>query len=125
MCGLLGIISGARSPDELRVRLSAGMNALRHRGPDGNGKFEAAGLVLGHHRLSVIDVAGGAQSMSLNDAELVIVFNGEIVNYKVLRNELSARGQVFRTYSDTEVILAAYLVFGARCVERFRGFFAF
>jgi asparagine synthase (glutamine-hydrolysing) len=101
------------------------MNALRHRGPDGEGMFEAAGLALGHHRLSIIDLAGGAQPMTLADAELVIIFNGEIVNYKALRDELSARGQKFRTTSDTEVILAAYLAFGARCVERLRGFFAF
>jgi asparagine synthase (glutamine-hydrolysing) len=104
-------------------------DAIAYRGPDASGHFTAAtaggGEVgLGHRRLSIIDVAAGVQPMHWAD-RLVISFNGEIYNFKALRQELEGRGAIFSTNSDTEVILAAYEHFGWRCVEKLRGMFAF
>lgn len=103
------------------------IGTLRHRGPDGNGVHVDGACGLAHARLSIIDLAGGAQPMlSAQDGErLAVTFNGEIFNYIELRQELEARGRVFHSKSDTEVILHAYAEWGERCVERFNGQWSF
>ena len=125
MCGIAGIFyPGVPKPvDEARVR---GMtDALTHRGPDGSGVWTAPGVGLGHRRLSIIDLGGGAQPMTTPDQKLVISFNGEVYNYKQLRADLQKRGHVFRTDSDTEVILAGWREWGADCPSHLNGMFVF
>lgn len=113
-----------REPIE-RCLLERMTSALSHRGPDGQGYFVNGGIGVGHRRLSIIDVEGGAQPISNEDGSLHVVFNGEIYNYKELREELSAFGHRFKTLSDTEVIVHAYEQWGVHCVNRFNGMFAF
>jgi asparagine synthase (glutamine-hydrolysing) len=96
-----------------------------HRGPDGGGEHHEPGVALGHRRLSIIDIATGQQPLFNEDHSVVVVFNGEIYNYQELVPELQALGHVFRTRSDTEVIVHAWEAWGERSVERFRGMFAF
>ena len=125
MCGIAGIfhIETAKPVDPARVRLM--IDAMPHRGPDGTGVWTAPGVGLGHLRLSIIDLGGGAQPMLTEDGSLAVVFNGEIYNFAEVRAELEAKGHVFRTHSDTEVILHGYRQWGEACVERFNGMFAF
>lgn len=126
MCGLVGIAS--RKPISERTWLPIGRDALTHRGPDDAGEWWSAdGRVgLAHRRLSVIDLSqAGHQPMQDKTGSLSIVFNGEIYNFGDLRDELIAKGHGFRSHSDTEVILAAYREWGAACVARFSGMFAF
>jgi len=102
------------------------MNAVQfHRGPDEGGIHLETGIGLAHRRLSIIDVASGQQPLFNEDGSVVVVFNGEIYNFVDLVPELQARGHVFRTHCDTEVIVHAWEEWGERCVERFRGMFAF
>jgi asparagine synthase (glutamine-hydrolysing) len=100
-------------------------SAISHRGPDGEGRFVDREVGLGHRRLSIIDVEGGAQPIGNEDGSLQIVFNGEIYNFVELRKELEGAGHTFKTRSDTEVIVHAYEQWGKGCVERFNGMFAF
>jgi asparagine synthase (glutamine-hydrolysing) len=99
-------------------------DAIRHRGPDDEGYFVGPGVALGMRRLSVIDVAGGRQPVTNEDGTLQLVFNGEIYNYLELREELARSGHVFRTASDTEVIVHAYEEWGELAFGRLRGMFA-
>ena len=100
--------------------------AVRHRGPDAGGLLDRSPIaVLGHRRLSIIDVAQGHQPMATADGAIWIIFNGEIYNYLELRDELSVRGHTFRTNSDTEAILEAYVQWGDHVPERLEGMFAF
>ena len=100
--------------------------ALAHRGPDGDGFFSAPGVALGHRRLSIIDLSHAAdQPFASADGAVQLVHNGEIYNYRELRKELETKGRRFRSASDTEVVVAAYLEWGERCVERFNGMWAF
>lgn len=99
--------------------------ALTHRGPDGDGIYLDGRTGLGHRRLSIIDVDGGAQPMYNEDRSVVIVFNGEIYNYLELKPDLVRKGHQFRTTCDTEVILHLYEEMGPRCVELLNGMFAF
>jgi asparagine synthase (glutamine-hydrolysing) len=99
--------------------------ALRHRGPDGDGEFTDQEVGLGHRRLSIIDVRGGAQPIGNEDDSIQIVFNGEIYNFIELREELLKCGHSFKTHSDTEVIVHAYEQWGTACLRRFNGMFAF
>jgi asparagine synthase (glutamine-hydrolysing) len=126
MCGIAGILLRARDgtdDDDRRVR--AALARLTHRGPDDEGVCRSSGAVLGHRRLSILDLsAAGHQPMATADGRFSCTFNGEIYNYLELRDELSARGRTFRTGSDTEVLLAAVAEWGARSMERFRGQFA-
>ena len=124
MCGITGCLS-ALGNAEKRSRVSAMTAALHHRGPDGRGIHVEAGVGLGHARLSIIDLAGGSQPMSNDDQSVTITFNGEIFNFVELRAELEARGQRFRTRSDTEVILRLYETYGEDCVDHLNGDFAF
>ncbi|MFC0389354.1 asparagine synthase (glutamine-hydrolyzing) [Muricoccus vinaceus] len=125
MCGIVGIFCpGAHTPpDGADLRRMA--DALRHRGPDGAGYHEEAGLGLGHRRLAIVDLGGGAQPMETADGGVVIVFNGEIYNHLALRRELEGAGHVFRTHSDTEAILHAWTQWGVGCLDRLNGMFAF
>jgi len=100
-------------------------DVLAHRGPDGEGFHLDGPVGLGHRRLSIIDLSTGAQPMSSAAGSLWITYNGEVYNYRELRQELIAMGMEFRTTSDTEVILAAYEAWGVECLERLRGMFAF
>lgn len=99
--------------------------ALTHRGPDGEGWFESGPVALGHTRLSIIDLEGGAQPIANEDETLQLVCNGEIYNSPGLRDDLIARGHEFRTRTDVEVILHLYEEYGERCVEHLQGMFAF
>lgn len=125
MCGIAGIFHcGTVKPvDPARVERMA--DALAHRGPDGSGVWTAPGVGLGHRRLSVIDIAGSPQPMLSADGRAVIVFNGEIYNFRELRRELQGLGAQFRTDGDTEVILAAWARWGPDCLHRLHGMFAF
>ncbi|MGC4250370.1 MAG: amidotransferase 1, exosortase A system-associated [Sphingobium sp.] len=125
MCGIAGIfhLETAKPVDPARVRTM--LDAMPHRGPDGSGVWTAPGVGLGHLRLSIIDLAAGAQPMLTEDESLAVVFNGEIYNFVELRAELEDKGHVFRTHSDTEVILHGYRQWGEACIERFHGMFAF
>src|SRR5262249_44945749 len=101
-----------------------------HRGPDGSGYWltetaDGQQIAFGHRRLSIIDLAGGAQPMASADGAITLVLNGEIYNYIELRQELKSRGHVFRTTSDTEVLIEAYRAWGIDAVSRLRGMFAF
>jgi len=125
MCGIVGIfdLQGQRDID---ARLLARLNqSLRHRGPDEDGLHREPGVGLGHRRLSVIDLASGQQPLYNSDRSVVIVFNGEIYNYRALMAELHQFGHQFRTQSDTEVIVHAWEQWGEQCVQRLRGMFAF
>jgi len=99
--------------------------ALEHRGPDDEGYFQLPGIGLGHRRLSIIDLSGGHQPLFNEDETVCVVFNGEIYNFMELASELTAKGHRFRTRCDTEAIVHAWEEWGPRCVERFRGMFAF
>ena len=100
-------------------------DVLLHRGPDGRGTFLFENVGLGHRRLSIIGLSNGAQPMANDDKSVVVSYNGEIYNYRSLREELSERGYVFRSEADTEVIVHGYHAFGKRIVDRLRGIFAF
>jgi asparagine synthase (glutamine-hydrolysing) len=125
MCGIVG---GVRHPVEpLAADLAQAVAALAHRGPNDRGRFEdpEAGLALGQTRLSVIDLsAAGHQPMASDDGRVHIVYNGEVYNFGELRRQLTLRGHRFRSGTDTEVILKAYLEWGAGCLKRFVGMFA-
>ncbi len=123
MCGITGGVPGIDA--RVLERMTA---ALAHRGPDGEGYFHAAGPAgasLGHRRLAVIDLAGGRQPMTSADGRWTIVYNGEIYNFRELRSQLEGCGAVFRTKSDTEVLLEAWAQWGVDALERLRGMFAF
>ena len=124
MCGICGVIRlDGQSADEGVVRNM--MHAIKHRGPDGEGVYMRNHVGFGHVRLSIIDLsAAGHQPMFTTDRRYMIVFNGEIYNYIELKKELEADYN-FQTKTDTEVILAAYLKWGADCLDRFNGDFAF
>ena len=123
MCGIAGTIGRADA-----AVISAMTAALRHRGPDDGGtRLDPGGaFAFGHRRLAIIDLsAAGQQPMSWAEGRFWITYNGEIYNYRELRRELEARGCVFRTRTDTEVLLAAYATWGEDCLRRLRGMFAF
>jgi len=124
MCGIAGIFNKTGKPVD-RGLLERMTSALQHRGPDGQGYFVDGAIGLGHRRLSIIDVEGGAQPIGNEDGSLQVVFNGEIYNFLELRKELEGAGHTFKTRSDTEVIVHAYEQWGKGCVERFNGMFAF
>jgi asparagine synthase (glutamine-hydrolysing) len=124
MCGICGMFDFRGKPVDASL-LDRMAGVLRHRGPDGSGRFIQGDVALGHRRLSIIDLEGGAQPISNEDGSLQIVFNGEIYNFIELRRELEAAGHAFRTRSDTEVIIHAFEQWGLDAVRRFNGIFAF
>ena len=124
MCGICGVFERTGAPVD-RPLLKRMRSALRHRGPDGVGELVEGRVGLGHVRLSIIDLGGGGQPIANEDGSLHVVFNGEIYNFVELRAELEAAGHRFATRSDTEVIVHGYEEWGADCVSRFNGMFAF
>lgn len=125
MCGISGWfdMTGLKPADRLMAK--AMNDAIAHRGPDGEGFHFEPGLALGHRRLAIIDLATGEQPMFTEGGRIAIVFNGEIFNYRELRELLEKRGHSFRTKSDTEVILRAWVEWGRECVDHIHGQFAF
>ncbi|MBT3067033.1 XrtA/PEP-CTERM system amidotransferase [Rhodoferax sp. U11-2br] len=125
MCGIAGLFD-TRGKREFAPKLMERINNVQaHRGPDELGLHLEPGLAFGHRRLSVIDLSTGQQPLFNEDHSVAIVFNGEIYNYQALTTELKALGHVFRTRSDTEVIIHAWEAWGEDCVQRLRGMFAF
>lgn len=121
MCGIAGFVGPGAREDLVRMT-----RCLTDRGPDDEGYAESDGVFLGHRRLSILDLEGGAQPMWSAEGTTGIVFNGEIYNFAELREELARCGQVFRTdHSDTEVLLAAYAEWGDNMVDRLNGMWAF
>ena len=123
MCGIAGFIAGQGAADA--GALTPMLARIAHRGPDGQGTFVEGPAALGHCRLAIIDLAGGAQPLYSEDKNLVIVFNGEIYNYKALTAELTALGHCFATRTDTEVLLHGWEQWGRELLPRLRGMFAF
>jgi len=124
MCGITGRFNFKGSQPVDSARLRAMTTALAHRGPDADGFHVADGIGLGHRRLSIIDLATGDQPLANEDGTVLTVFNGEIYNFAEIRRELEGLGHVFRTNSDTEVIVHGYEQWGPEAVTRFRGMFA-
>lgn len=123
MCGIAGVI-GAQTAEK-RALIKKMTEVIHHRGPDQDGFFSDDRVALGMRRLSIIDISAGKQPIENVDGSLLIFFNGEIYNYKELRAELLAEGRIFKTHSDTEVILQMYEAHGPKSVSRLRGMFAF
>jgi asparagine synthase (glutamine-hydrolysing) len=127
MCGILGVATSG--PERMDVALlKQQLDTLQHRGPDGHGVWVSPdwNVALAHRRLAIIDLSpSGRQPMEDASGSLVVVFNGEIYNYRSLRDELIALGSSFHTASDTEVLLEAYRVWGVDCLARLDGMFAF
>ena len=105
MCGIAAVI-GPQSANSFVIEQMT--QCLAHRGPDASGTVDAGGAWLGHRRLSIIDLTGGAQPMANEDRTVWVVFNGEIYNFPALRKLLQERGHVFQSHSDTEVIIHLY-----------------
>jgi asparagine synthase (glutamine-hydrolysing) len=125
VCGIAGSVAlGSTTPPPDRSDLEAMVAALRHRGPDESGLYRDHRVALGHARLSIIDLATGQQPLAGEDDRVWVVFNGEIYNYLELREELIALGHVFRTRSDTEVIVHAWEQWSDGAFARFNGQFA-
>lgn len=124
MCGLAGLARPGGLDGRAPARLSAMIGALHHRGPDGQGQFVDGPVGLAHARLSIVDLAGGAQPIFNEDGSVAVVFNGEIFNHVELRTALEARGHVFRTHSDTEVLVHLWEDLGERFLEPLNGQFA-
>ena len=128
MCGIAGLVyadANRKISAEAEATLGRACDVMSHRGPDGEGRLAGPGFAFGHRRLSIIDLATGHQPMQYRDGRFTITFNGEIYNYRELREELKSRGHIFSTSSDTEVILAAYAEWGESAPARLRGIFAF
>ncbi len=123
MCGIAGIFHPGTPKPVDPNRVHAMIAALSHRGPDGDGIWTAPGVGLGHRRLSIIDLEGSPQPMS--DGSLTITYNGEVYNFAELRDELTAKGAIFRTSGDTEVLLHAWRAWGPSMLDRLNGMFAF
>jgi asparagine synthase (glutamine-hydrolysing) len=125
MCGITGIFDTRYRRQIDRDVLHRMNESQHHRGPDEGGLHIEPGVGLGHRRLSIIDLATGQQPLFNEDGSVCVVFNGEIYNYRELIPELVALGHIFKTRSDTEVIVHAWEAWGEDCVKRFRGMFAF
>jgi asparagine synthase (glutamine-hydrolysing) len=125
MCGIVGIINAQGTPVSTEL-LRQMTDLIAHRGPDGEGHWVCGPVGLGHRRLSIIDLSPrGSQPMATPDGQFVITYNGEAYNFRELRSELEALGHAFRSTTDSEVVLHAYAEWGAACVERLNGMFAF
>jgi asparagine synthase (glutamine-hydrolysing) len=125
MCGIVGIFHSDGRPASL-VALKAMTDIIAHRGPDGEGHYRDGPIGLGHRRLSIIDLSDAArQPMITRDGRYVITYNGEIYNFQELKADLSARGHLFHSNGDSEVLLAAFAEWGLRALEKLNGMFAF
>lgn len=125
MCGLSGIVDLRGERPVSRELITLVNDTMVHRGPDGKGIHLENGCALGHRRLAIIDLEGGAQPLYNEDGNVVVVYNGEIYNFQELATELETLGHTFRTRCDTEVIVHAWEQWGENCLQRFRGMFAF
>ncbi len=125
MCGIAGIFDTRGQRDIDRDLLGRMNQSQFHRGPDEGGQHFEPGLGLAHRRLSIIDLSSGQQPMFNEDKSVCVVFNGEIYNFPALRQELEAKGYVFKSHCDTEVIVHGWSAWGEACVDKFRGMFAF
>src|SRR3989344_2761968 len=121
MCGITGILGKEIKDKDRSIRQMT--NAISHRGPDDDGFFIDDYLGLGMRRLSIIDLAHGKQPITSFDDRFLIFFNGEIYNYKILREELKVKGKCFKTESDTEVVLSMFEVYGLQAFQYLRGMF--
>src|SRR5688572_4744316 len=122
MCGIAGIIApGPQKP----IVMQRMLDALAHRGPDDESTEQDSAAILGHRRLSIIDLDGGRQPLTNADRSIWLVCNGEIYNYRELRTSLEAGGYRFRTHSDCEVIIALYERHGEGLLDHLRGMFSF
>ncbi len=124
MCGICGIID-YKSKVNNQTNVESMLRSINYRGPDESGIYHSPCATLGNVRLSIIDIEGGQQPLSDLSGRFWIVFNGEIFNYKELRKELENKSTVFRTMSDTEVLVQLYAVYGKKCLELLNGQFAF
>lgn len=125
MCGIAGYFNADGEPVSAVV-LRRMTDAIAHRGPDGEGFYTNGFVALGHRRLAIIDLSPlGHQPMTTPDGRYVMTYNGEVYNFQELRLELEAKGHAFRSRTDSEVVLHAYAEWGADCVKRFNGMFAF
>ena len=120
MCGILGMVGTS-----WREHIHAALDTLRRRGPDDHGAVNAGAAVFGHRRLAIIDLAGGHQPMQSEDRRWTLAFNGEIYNFRELRQELEAMGWRFHTHSDTEVLLQGWRAWGETLLDRLDGIYAF
>jgi len=125
MCGIAGLVAADRLLAEELARVPAMRDVLAHRGPDAAGEWHDEQAALAHRRLSIVDLAAGAQPLSNEDGTVWVVYNGEIYNHAELRPALEAAGHRYRTRCDTEAIVHAYETWGDECVHHFRGMFAF
>ena len=125
MCGIAGILEFGRDARADAAALRAMCQIMAHRGPDDDGFYIDGRVGIGMRRLSIVDLATGHQPISNEDGSITIVFNGEIYNHLVLREQLIARGHSYRTHSDTETIVHLYEEYGRDCVKHLRGMFAF
>src|SRR5881628_1703527 len=125
MCGIVGMVHLDPSRPVSTSLIRHMCEVIQHRGPDDQGVFVQGSVGLGMRRLSIIDLSGGQQPIFNEDGSKVIVFNGEIYNYRDLRQRLLARGHVLRTHSDTETVLHLYEDLGPDCARELRGMFAF
>ena len=122
MCGYVGFTNSIENAQKIIQKM---MDRIKHRGPDGEGCYVDDDIALGHRRLSIIDISAGAQPMYNEDSSLVIVFNGEIYNYRSVREKLVSAGHCFRTNSDTEVLIHGYEEYGTELLDMLRGMFSF
>lgn len=125
MCGFVGFIDENDQTYDHRAAIVAMADAIAHRGPDSEGYFEDGRAALGFRRLAIIDLAGANQPLCNENRSLVLVFNGEIYNYRELRRQLIAAGHAFSTQGDAEVVLHGFERWGAGVLDRLRGMFAF
>src|SRR5258707_10067270 len=127
LCGIVGWIDWQRDLTLEGSTINLMADRLNHRGPDASGMWLSPRAAFGHRRLIVIDPAGGLQPMFYHEDNrlFALTYNGEIYNFKELRAELTARGHIFRTQSDTEVLLHSYMEWGDACVQHLNGIFAF
>ncbi len=126
MCRIAGIVDSIRYQDQLKEDVELMISKMIHGGPDGRGLFMGKTFALGHCRLSLLDLSSAAaQPMLLEDQSLCIIFNAEVYNFNEIKSELKSKGHVFRTSSDTEVVLHAYKEWGTNSFSKLNGMFAF
>lgn len=125
MCGIAGFVDPDTPPADRAAAIERMCTAMTHRGPDDEGVVTRGAATLGMRRLAIFDPANGHQPMASADGRFLLVFNGAIYNFRELREELASAGHAFRTQCDTEILLAAYVHWRERCVDRLRGMFAF
>ena len=122
MCGYVGFTNKINNANQVIAEM---MDKIKHRGPDSEGKYVDGDIALGFRRLSIIDLNSGHQPIYNEDNSKILLFNGEIYNFMEIREELLAKGHVFKTKTDSEVLLHGYEEFGEKLLDRLRGMFSF